>query len=115
FVARQTGGMSWLKSRLAGVIAGAAICQLLGLVFYFTRVGYVSPLSLAYVTFNAIVAGKQYVEANYFDFSSYYATNYEIYVPVFVAALLAAINRHRLSKDSLETRMTWFALVYVAG
>jgi hypothetical protein len=113
FAVRRPGGIGWFAARLVTAGAGGLVCLALGLLFYWSRVGYVDPEQLWSVTLGAIRSGQQYVSVNYFPFSSYYAVNYEIYVPVLTTPLILVLNRHRLLQDSVETRICWFAVAYL--
>jgi len=113
FALRRPRGMEWLGARVALAAAGGLACMALGLLFYWRTVGYVSPLVLWSSTFGAMQAGRQYTLDHFVPFSSYYATNYEIYVPVCVTLLLVVLCWQDLLKDSLEARISWFAVAYL--
>jgi hypothetical protein len=91
------------------------LCLAVGLIFYWWTVGVASPIVIWASTVDAIRAGQQYAATYYVPLSSYYATNYEIYVPPFTTAMLFAVNRGRLWDDSVGTRIAWFSLSYVAA
>src|SRR5262245_43709575 len=113
FAARRPGGIRWMACRLVTVGAGALVCLGLGLLYYWTHVGYVAPQQLWTVTLGAVRAGQQYVSVTFLPFSAYFAVNYEIYVPVFTTLLLVVLNARRLLRDSVEARITWFAGAYL--
>jgi hypothetical protein len=113
FALRRPGGIGWIASRLVTACAGGLVCLTLGLLYYWSQVGYVAPQQLWAVTWFAIHAGQQYVSVNAVPFSSYDAVNYEIYVPVFTTMLLMVLNWRGLLRDSIEARISWFALAYL--
>lgn len=95
--------------------AGAVTCMLLGLLFYRETVGPVSVVSLWQVTAIALASGRQYTETHYVPLSAYYATNYEIYVPLVTSAAGLILNRRRLFGDTVDARLVWFAVAYLAA
>ena len=115
FAARRHHGLSWFAARVATLAAGGLLCLLFGLAFYAVTVGPVSPLALWRVTMSAVTAGRQYAVTNYVSIADYYATNYEIYVPILTTAAALLLNRRLLLSDTIEARITWFAAMYLAG
>jgi hypothetical protein len=99
----------------AGLALGSLVCMGLGLAFYWLHVGYVSPLTLLHVTLAAIKVGNQYVQSSSMPFSSYFATNYDIYVPFITTALAARTLRSSLLQNTVQARITWFAILYCAA
>jgi hypothetical protein len=113
FALRRSKGAPWLAARLLMVLAGALVCLALGLLYYRSQVGYVSPQALWTITFFAVRAGQQYAVANSVPFSAYYASSYEIYVPVFTMMLLCVLSRREPAMTSIEARISWFAAAYL--
>lgn len=113
FSLRRAGGLKTFAIKCAAAAAGALACLLLGLLFYRLTVGPVSAMSLWLVTAFAVTAGRTYVATNFVPLSAYYATNYEIYVPVLVAVVGLALNRRRLLADTLDARISWFLMAYL--
>ena len=98
-----------------GLALGSLVCLGLGLAFYWLYVGYVSPLMLLNVTLAAIKTGDQYTASHNMPFSSYFATNYDIYVPFITTALAAITLRSSLLRNTVQARITWFAILYCAA
>ena len=112
---------AWERRRLlvdvAGLALGSLVCMGLGLAFYGLHVGYVSPLTMLHVTLAATKAygGDQFVQSHDMPFSSYFATNYDIYVPFISTALAAVTLRTSLLRNTVQARITWFAILYCAA
>jgi hypothetical protein len=104
-----------LRVDVAGLALGSLVCLGLGLAFYGLHVGYVSPLTMLHVTLAAIKVGNQYVQSSHMPFSSYFATNYDIYVPFITTALAAVTLRASLLRNTVQARITWFAILYCAA
>jgi hypothetical protein len=115
FAARRGERLSWFATRVATLATGGLLCLLLGLTFYAVTVGPVSPLSLWNITMHAVTAGRQYAVTNYVAIADYYATNYEIYVPILTTAAALLLNRRLLLSDTIEARIIWFATIYLAA
>jgi hypothetical protein len=115
FASRRPDGLGWFLARAATCAAGGLACLALGLLFYATTVGPVSAWSLWAVTAGAIQAGQQYHTTHFLPLASYYAVNYEMYAPLFSTALAIAVNRGALLADTLEARITTFAVAYLAA
>jgi hypothetical protein len=115
FAVRRSGGPTWFMARAVSCAAGGLTCLAFGLLFYASIVEPVSAASLWRVTFQAIEAGQQHHSLLFNPLSSYYAVNYEIYVPVFTTGLAVVLNRHRLRADTLEARITGFAVAYLSA
>jgi hypothetical protein len=115
FAARRGERLSWFAARVATLAAGGLLCLLLGLTFYAVTVGPVSPLSLWSITMHAVTAGREYAVTNYVAITDYYATNYEIYVPILTTAAALLLNRRLLLSDTVEARIIWFATMYLAA
>lgn len=115
FAARRRHGLSWFAARVATLAAGGLLCLLLGLAFYALTVGPVSPLALWGVTMSAVASGRGYAVTNYVAIADYYATNYEIYVPILTTAAALLLNRRLLLSDTIEARIIWFAAMYLAA
>jgi|SoiMethySBSTD1v2_1073268.scaffolds.fasta_scaffold00398_24 hypothetical protein len=115
FAARRGRGLSWFVPRVVTLAAGGLLCLLLGLAFYAVTVGPVSPLSLWRITTHAVTAGRTYAVTNYVTIADYYATNYEIYVPILTTAAALLLNRRRLMIDTIEAHIIWFATMYLAA
>ena len=96
----------------AGLALGSLVCLGLGLTFYWLHGGSVSPLTLLNVTLAAIKSGKQYTAAHNVPFLSYFATNYDLYVPFITTALAATSLRSSLLRNTIQVRITWFAILY---
>ncbi|MEP7309715.1 MAG: hypothetical protein ABJA98_29760 [Acidobacteriota bacterium] len=114
FALRRPGGIEWFACRLVTAGAGVLACVALGLLYYSSHVGYVAPQQLWNITLVALRMGQQYVSVHFFPFSSYYAVNYEIYIPVFTTLLVVALNGRRLLEDSIEARISGFAVAYLS-
>ncbi len=105
----------WMRSRLVALLMGGLLSLAFGLAFYWWQVGPVSPFSLWNSTWRAIKFSLRYGESHHLPFASYYAANYEMYVPVFTTLLLIVVNRARPLKDSLALRITWFSIAYLGA
>ena len=115
FALTTAGGRRQLLVDGAGLALGTLVCMGLGLAFYWLHVGYVSPLMLLNVTLAAIKVGDQYTKAHHVPFSSYFSVNYDMYVP-FITTVLAAITlRSLLLRNTIQARITWFAIWYCAA
>ena len=115
FAARRGERRSWFAARVATLASGGLLCLLLGLMFYAVTVGPVTPLELWRITMFATAAGRQYAVTNYVAIADYYATNYEIYVPLLTTAAALVLYRGRLLSDTLEARIIWFATTYLTA
>jgi hypothetical protein len=115
FALRRPGGMPWLAARLLMVLAGAVVCLALGVHYYRSHVDYVSPQELWTITFAAIRAGQQYATVHSVPFSAYYASSYEIYVPVFTTLLLGVLSWRAPAMTPIEARISWFAGAYLVA
>lgn len=107
--------VGWFLARCVTLFAGFALCVALGLAFYRWRMGGVSLAILWSVTIVPIQYGQRYAETHYVPFSAYYATNYELYVPLFTTLLLVAVNRNLLLKNTVTARIAWFSIAYVCA
>ncbi len=110
FAAFRPRGLRAYAGRLAGLGLGALIRFGLGAVFYLAALGERSTEALLGVTTNAISAGRLYAETHDVPLADYYATNYEMYVPLLTTAAAAVLNRHRLFSNTREARIIWFAV-----
>ena len=111
----RRGGIADFLVKSVTATAGAITCVLLGLWFYHLTVGPVTLAELWEVTATAVRDGRQYAETHYVPLADYYATNYEIYVPLVMVAGAAVLNRRRLFTDTLDARVTWFAVLYLCA
>jgi hypothetical protein len=111
---RRRGVLAFIVKTLTAT-AGAVMCVLLGLWFYQATVGPVTPAELWEVTANAMKDGRRYAETHYVPLADYYARNYEIYVPLVMTGAALVLNRRRLFNDTLEARITWFAVLYLCA
>ena len=114
FAVRSRAALGTFAGKTACSILGAAICCGLGVLFYLTTVGYVSPLELWRITAVAIKNGNAYMVEHHVPFATYAATNYEIYAPAMTTVALAGLLGSQLLADTVAARIAWFAFTYVA-
>ena len=100
---------------MGSLALGSLVCMGLGLAFYWLNVGDVSPLTLLNVTIAALKAVDQYAHPPNMPFSSYFATNYDIYVPFITTALAAITLRLSFLQNTVQARIIWFAILYCAA
>jgi hypothetical protein len=112
---RATGNWRWIRARFGRLFQGGLLALLFGLTFYWWQLGLMSPFPLWNSTWRAIKFGQRYVETHYQPFWSYYATNYEMYVPVFTTLLLIVVTRALPVKDGVALRITWFSVAYLGA
>ena len=110
FALSRRRGVWWIVS--AGHLGGALICRRSGCCFSLAcRLRLPQQLlavTLAHSCWPAICVGA--VRA-----FSFYATNYEIYVPIFTTLLLIVLSRRGLLQDSIEARIGWFSGAYLVA
>jgi hypothetical protein len=102
---------------IRGVTAstGAVTCLLLGLWFYQATVGGVRVADLWDVTIHAVRSGHEFAETHYVALTEYYSKSYEIYVPLIMTAAAIVLNRRRLLAVTVDSRIVWFAVAYLAA
>jgi hypothetical protein len=115
FALHSRQALARLMKAAAVATAGALTTVGLGLLFYRLTIGYIPPGDLWQVTRTAITFGQRFAENNYVAFGDYYASSYEIYVPVIVTLALVTLNARGLFRDTFEARVTWFATAYLAA
>ena len=92
--------------------AGAAVCLLLGLLYYRLRIGSFDPGALLTVTLDAISAGNQFAAAHRTPVATWLLSEYHIFVPLLCVVLGAVLLRRRLADNTAVASVWWFAVAY---
>ncbi len=115
FALADPAGRRHIPRDIAGLVIGSAACMALGLLFFWVQVGFVSPRILWSVTLTAIRSGHGYSATHYVPLSQFFDVNYDVYVPYITTALAVAALRGSLFENTIEARITWFAILYCAA